>query len=335
VLVLASDSKRSIDLSRARRRATPLLLALGATAGLVVIAGTRWLLSPVQELSAAAARIAAGERKVQVEPRGPEEIAQLGRAVNALASSFESREDEIRGRLNVVTQLSSMVAHEVRNPLQSLSLLVTLARTEPDPEVRDKLLGDVEAEIHVLEGVVQRFLRNSGPLQITRSRVDLVEVVKRAAAVAEPEARSRKISLMVHAPGRLEMEVDGSLVRRAMENLLLNALEFASQKPGGQVNASIIPQTRQVLLIVDDDGPGVPLEERDRIFQPYFSSKAGGTGLGLALVKQVFDAHGGYIRCQDSPLGGARFVAGIPRPPRAGGARGGPASPNPRDGEMS
>ena len=72
-----------------------------------------------------------------------------------------------------------MVAHEVRNPLQSLSLLCTLARTEADEAVRSKLLLDVEAEIQGLEGVVQRFLRNSGPLQISRTHTDLVEVLQR------------------------------------------------------------------------------------------------------------------------------------------------------------
>ncbi len=296
-------------------RASGLMVALGALAGLLVILGTRWLLGPVHELAGAARRIAAGERGVRVEPRGPEEIAQLGRAVNALSSSIAAREDEIHSRMNVVTQLSSMVAHEVRNPLQSLSLLCSLARTEEDPEVRDKLLADIDSEIHVLEGVVQRFLRNSGPLQISRAPVDLVELVRRATAVAEPEARSRSVTLMVHAPARFETRADGSLVRRALENLLLNAIEFAGQQPPGHVTASLIPRGEQAVLVVDDDGPGVPPEDRDRIFHPYFSSKAGGTGLGLALVKQVFEAHGGSIRCEDSPMGGARFVATLPPEP--------------------
>lgn len=301
--------------ARARLRATLMFLALGVGVGLIVAGGTRWLLSPVEAVSSAAARIASGGRGVRVEPRGPDEIAELARAVNALASSIEAREDEIGGRLEVVTQLSSMVAHEVRNPLQSLSLLCALARTEEDVERRTALLQKIEDEIHVLEGVVQRFLRNSGPLQISTAPVDLVKLVQRAAEVAEPEARSKGVQLLVQVPGRLPGDVDGSLVRRAIENLMLNAIEHVAAEGGGHVTAALVPGTRVARLYVDDDGPGVAPEDRERIFQAYYSSKAGGTGLGLALVKQVIVAHGGTIACVDSPIGGARFEATLPLQP--------------------
>ncbi len=311
-IIAVAEAEYLVPLAAARRRTTSLLLGLSSVAGLVVIFGVRWLLSPVREISDYAAKVASGARGMRVNPRGPEEIAQLARAVNALASSFEAREDDIQGRMAVVKQLSSMVAHEVRNPLQSLSLLSSLARTEPDRDTQEKLLFKIEDEIHVLEGVVQRFLRGSGPLQVSREPVDVVELVKRAAALADPTARARKVSLLVQAPGRLSATLDGSLIRRAMENLLLNAIEFSGRSSGGQVTVSVFPRGKQVMLIVDDDGPGVPPHLRERIFQPYYSSKPGGTGLGLALVKQVVDAHGGTLRCEDSPLRGARFTATLP-----------------------
>lgn len=314
VLVLGAASPTGAG-ARVRLRATLLFLSLGVGVGLIVAGGTRWLLSPVEAVSSAAARIASGGRGVRVRPRGPDEIAQLARAVNALASSIEAREDEIGGRLEVVTQLSSMVAHEVRNPLQSLSLLCALARTEEDVQRRTALLQKIEDEIHVLEGVVQRFLRNSGPLQITTAPVDLVKLVHRAAEVAEPEARSKGVQILVQVPGSLPGIVDGSLVRRAIENLMLNAIEHAARGGGGHVTAALVPGARAAKLYVDDDGPGVPPEDRERIFQAYYSSKAGGTGLGLALVKQVIVAHGGTIACLASPIGGARFEATLPLQP--------------------
>ena len=311
-LVVVSTGDYGEALSASRARATLLFVGLGLAVGLVVVAATRWLLSPVRVVAHAAGRIAQGERGVKVSVRGPEEIAQLGRAVNTLASTFDDREDDIRARLNVVNELSSMVAHEVRNPLQSLSLLCTLARTEPDEAARNSLLLKIESEIHVLEGVVQRFLRSSGPLQISRSPADLVEVLSMAAEVARADARKREVTLMLQAPGRLTGRIDGSLVRRALENLILNAIEFAGREPPGQVIVAILPRPGAAVLIVEDDGPGVAPADRSRIFQAYYSSKAGGTGLGLALVKQVFDAHGGSITCETSPLGGARFVATLP-----------------------
>ena len=101
---------------------------------------------------------------------------------------------------------------------------------------------------------------------------------------------------------------------------MLNAIEFASHSPPGQVTVAVVPRGRTALLIVDDDGPGVPKEDQERIFEAYYSSKSGGTGLGLALVKQVVVAHGGTIVCIESPLGGARFEAVLPLVPRGEGA---------------
>ena len=296
----------------AQLRATLMFLALGLGVGVIVAGGTRWILSPVESVSQAAVRITRGDRGVRVPPRGPAELAQLARAVNALAGAIETREDEIEGRLEVVTQLSSMVAHEVRNPLQTLSLLCTLARTEEDLSRRTALLQKIEDEIHVLEGVVQRFLRNSGPLQISRSQVDLVTLVRRAVEVAELEAAQRGVRLLVQLPGRLAAHADGSLVRRAIENLMLNAIQHASASGSGQVTVALVPGRDRAEIFVDDNGPGVAPEDRERIFEAYYSAKPGGTGLGLALVRQVIAAHGGSIACLESPIGGARFLASLP-----------------------
>lgn len=299
-------------LASQKNKARTLLLLLGSISGLLVIVAIRLLLSPIQAISRAAARIANGEHDLRVEVRGPEEIAQLARAVNALASYLERREDEIGSRMAVVKQLASMVAHEVRNPLQSLSLLCTLARTEEDAVKRDTLLASINEEIHVLEGVVQRFLRSSGPLRIRRSAADLVEILQQAASVARPRAEKAGVSMLIQAPGSFPMSIDGSLVRRALENLMLNAVEFAGQEPPGQITVSLLPRRDQVVLSVEDDGPGVPAHELERVFEQYYSSKPGGTGLGLTLVRQVFVSHGGSVRCEKSALGGARFVATIP-----------------------
>jgi signal transduction histidine kinase len=316
--VVLDSAETAGPLSSARTRASSLLFGLGAVVALIVIGGIRWLLSPVGRISEAARRIADGERGIRLQPQGPAEIAQLARAVNLLASSVETREDEITGRLDVVSQLTSLVAHEVRNPLQSLSLLTTLARTEPDEAARNQLLETMEQEINGLEGVVQRFLRTSGPLRLTPRSCDVVELVTRAASIAEPKARNADVRLMIQAPGRLEAVVDGSMLRRAIENLMLNAIEFASLEPPGQVTTTIKREGEKLRLVVDDDGPGVPDEELNRIFQPYYTSKAGGTGLGLALCKRVFKAHGGNLRYEPSPLGGARFVGTLPlQPPPA------------------
>ncbi|MCB9777209.1 MAG: HAMP domain-containing histidine kinase [Alphaproteobacteria bacterium] len=314
-LAVVADSEPVIAQSRERGRDLLVVMSVAGIAALVTIFGIRQLLAPLRDLSQAAGRIASGERGVRVELRGPQEVQRLARALNALASSVESHEDEIGGRIEVVQQVTGMVAHEVRNPLQSLSLLVTLARTEDDPVTRDSHLGLIEDEINGLEGVVQRLLTHSGPLRIVRAETDLVKVVERAAAITAPRASSLGVRLRSDLPRSLEASADSSLLRRAIENLLLNAIEFSAKGGRGQVRVSLEHVEGEVLITVEDDGPGVPVEARERIFQPYVSSREGGTGLGLALVLQVMEAHGGYIRCEDSSLGGARFVAAFPDHP--------------------
>lgn len=288
------------------------VVALGAMVGLLTILGMRLVLGPVEAATDAARRIAQGVRGVRIPEVGPSELRALAGALNEVGNQVDVREDEIRARLGAMAQLTSMVAHEVRNPLQSLSLLVSLARLEEDPTEREQLLTSIEAEIRALEGVVQTFLRSSGPVQISRVASDLVDVTRLALQVATTIASTRGVEVSSALPSRLPMSMDGSLVRRAIENLLLNAVEFSSQEPAGRVRVSVERQGATALVIVDDSGPGVPEAERDRIFKAYYSSKAGGTGLGLALVKQVFEAHGGSIRCESSPLGGARFRGVLP-----------------------
>ena len=314
-LQLAIAAHEPANASEDRRRTIALLVALGAVVSLLVIVGIRWLLSPIERVASGARRIAAGERGVRVDPHAIEEIDQLAHAVNRLAEAVEHREDEINGRIEVVTQLTSMVAHEVRNPLQSIALLAGFARTEADPALRAEVIGQIEAEINVLEGVVKKFLRSSGPVQIVRSPTDMVVVLNQAVRIAEPPAQQRRVSLFVQAPGRLHAEVDGSLIRRAIENLLLNAIEYAGQEPPGQVAVTLDARGGRLRLIVEDDGPGVPSELQSRIFEPYFSNSPGGTGLGLALCRQVMVAHGGGIQVERSPLGGARFTASLPLQP--------------------
>ncbi len=156
-----------------------------------------------------------------------------------------------------------------------------------------------------MEAVVQRLLRDSGPLQISRATVDIEPIVEQALGFARMQARSVGVEVRAHIEGSPRGWVDGSLLRRALENLTLNAVEWASHPGVVEVRAEQVGD--ELVVVIDDDGPGVPAELRDEVFRAYYSSKGGGTGLGLNLVRRVFEAHGGGIVCEASPLGGARF----------------------------
>jgi len=287
------------------KRTKILFVLLGALAGLVVMFGVLLLTQPISEIARATRRIGSGERGVRLDTTGPEEIVQVAEAVNALAQSIETREDEIQGRLNVVTQVVGLVAHEVRNPLQSLSLLISVAKTETDPGRLASLHQKLLDEVHGIEAVVQRLLRDSGPLQVSRTSVDIQPIVEQALGYARMQARSASVEVRARIEGKPRGWVDGSLLRRALENLTLNAVEWARRPGVVEVRAAQVGD--ELVVEIDDDGPGVPPELRDEVFRAYYSSKGGGTGIGLSLVRRVFEAHGGGIVCEASPLGGARF----------------------------
>jgi signal transduction histidine kinase len=304
-LVVVGGADFVTPLLEREKRTKLLFVILGALAGLVVMFGVMLVTQPISEIARATRRIGSGERGVRVDTTGPEEIVQVAEAVNALAQSIETREDEIQGRLNVVMQVVGLVAHEVRNPLQSLSLLISVAKTETDPERLASLHQKLLDEVHGVEAVVQRLLRDSGPLQISRATVDIEPIVEQALGYARMQARSAAVEVRAHIEGHPRGWVDGSLLRRALENLTLNAVEWARHPGLVEVRAEQVGD--ELVFVVDDDGPGVPAELRDEVFRAYYSSKGGGTGLGLNLVRRVFEAHGGGIVCEASPLGGARF----------------------------
>ena len=289
------------------------VLCSGAIAVMAVILSIRRLLRPIERVSSAAQRIARGERGVRVALEGPDEIRALAHTVNNVAFAVETHEDEVVERQKAVTRFARQVAHEVRNPLQSLVLLTNLAASEQDEVLRGQHLEAIENEIRLLDSLVQRFLRAPGPMEVRLAPGDPVRVVTQVVAAVRPGVEQRGLALSFEPHEvRGQVVIDESLFHRAVENLLINALDAAKAR----IVIGIDVDGEGVLLAVDDDGVGVPVAARERIFEPYVTGRASGTGLGLALVKQVAEAHRGTVRCVTSVLGGARFEIWLPLSPR-------------------
>lgn len=308
-----------------KTRAWITVLGGGTFAVLAVILGLRFLLRPIRRLSDAASRMAAGERGVRVRSEGPAELRALGRDLNALAQAVEDRESEVLHRLEAVSRFARYVAHEVRNPLQTLTLRVNLAAGEPDGKARQRHLDYVQQEIRGLERLVKRFLQRPGPLEIHPAPHDLDREVRQAVAGLVPRAKELGVTLALVGMDEASVVVDGALFRQALVNLVQNALQEVGDDPAGResgeeagrVEVSLVRGDHAVRLFVDDNGGGVPPSRRERVFEPYVTHREEGSGLGLALVRQFAEAHRGSVRCTDSPLGGARFELRLPRPPKA------------------
>lgn len=222
----------------------------------------------------------------------------------------------------------SAVSHNLRTPLTAVkaaagTLLASWSRIEP--EERRELLETISDEAERLERLVRNTLELSriraGALEVEPERVDIADLVQHAVRRLRPIARAHRVRLDV-ADDLPPVSLDVTMAEQILLNLLENALRFAP--PGSEilVGARVPPDDPDAMeLRVTDHGPGVPAEARDRIFEEFQSAETrpdrSGTGLGLAIVRSLVVAHGGSVRYEDTPGGGATFVCTFPREARA------------------
>lgn len=217
-------------------------------------------------------------------------------------------------RLAALGELAAVVAHEVRNPLAVIfNALATLRRSTP-PEKRVELLIDViHEEADRLNRMVSALLELARPVDATLAPTQIAELVRSAIdavrSLSQPEAEVRLV-----LPRELPVaRLDEHKVHQAVVNLVANAVQAAGRRGPVQVQVSVEASPAPALRIdVVDDGAGVPEASRARLFTPFFTTRARGTGLGLVVVRRVAEAHGGAVRFEPTPGGGATFVMTLP-----------------------
>lgn len=297
-----------------RHQATVFAIGIAGIVGISTALGILQLLSPLTRVPEGLHRLASGERGVHLAPTGLREVDELIDHLNAAARAMEDREDAIRGRIEVVQEIARLVAHEVRNPLQTMEILAELIGAETNPDERAELAETLRHEIRILESLVARLLREQGggALRVRRNPVSINDLMARVVSLRRPEARVSGISLVLGAPVDVVVDADGALLSRAVENCVSNALAFVPARTGViEVHAEVVGE--EVHILIDDNGPGVPEDLDGILFQSGISRREGGTGLGLVFVRGVASAHGGYADHHRSPLGGARFRISLPR----------------------
>jgi len=220
-------------------------------------------------------------------------------------------------QLSAVGQLAASVAHEVRNPLTSVKLLVEAARRTPDQKSLTKDdLDVIHGEVVRLEQTVQSFL-NFARLPLPQRRtVDLREVVGQAVDLVRARARQQGVEIICRQPNEpVRGEFDRGQICTVLVNLFLNALDAMPHGGELQVGLEMAPGA-EVRICVEDNGSGIPPEMAGRLFTPFASTKPTGTGLGLSISRRIIEEHGGRITAVNRPEGGASFaivLAGIAR----------------------
>lgn len=291
-------------------------LAIGAIVTTLAAAGIGWwasrrLLRPVARVADAAAELASGSLNFRLPPEPDPDLDRL-------SSSFNDMADAIQARIQRETRFASDVSHELRSPITALTAGIEVldARRADLPERTQQALDVVVNQVRRFDQLVLDLLElsrlDAGTPDLHREELVLSDVVGRVAK----RYGFADVPIVVSSGGHRPIQVD----KRRLERIVANLLDNAKQHGGGPTRIAIEsgnePDGVLLRLVVEDAGPGVAMSERTRIFERFARGTAArqriGTGLGLALVDEHAQAHGGAAWVEDRPGGGSRFVVSFP-----------------------
>ena len=285
-------------------------------------------------LAAAARQVGRGDLSVKVPTSGTDEIVELTDAFNTMVADLRDTRARVEylQRIGAWQQFARRLAHEIKNPLTPIQLAaqeMVRSYAGEDPRYQEKLeeaCAIIEEEVATLRRLVGEFSSFAKLPEADLTPADLGDFLQEAQRSLPlivddvfEDAPAPKLHVKVEEVA-MPVRLDAMMLRRCLDNLVRNALQSlrdASQESGGDVTRSRvrIRATREgefAVLRVEDDGPGVPEEQIDRLFDPYYTTKHDGTGLGLAIVKKVVLEHGGEIAYEESLWGGACLALRLP-----------------------
>jgi signal transduction histidine kinase len=272
------------------------------------------LLRPVRDLTAAVQSLASGQLSHRVKVRGDDELATLGKAFNQMVESLQKGEQSRQ-------DMTADIAHELRTPLAVQRAHLEAIQDGIYPltlEALEPVLEQNQTLARLVEDLRTLALADAGQLKLVRSRQDLSEVAAHVVERFQPQANARKVGLFLEpSPETLpEVWVDITRIEQVITNLLTNALRYTPEE--GRIILKLDHQPGAILLTIRDNGPGIPSEALPHLFERFYraghsrSREEGGTGIGLAIARQLAEAHGGRLEGANDPNGGALFSLWLP-----------------------
>jgi two-component system sensor histidine kinase ChvG len=321
VLLITSNARDIRGDVRSERLKLGIIVAVAALISILLsLFLARTIVRPLRRLSLAARRVRLGRAREVVLPRLPSRRDEIG----LLARTLSDMSQALRQRIDATEAFAADVAHELKNPLASLSSAVDSLRRVDDPELQAQLLKVVQGDVRRLDRLISDISAASRiDAELSRSRFDRVDIGKIIGSiVASREARdlNRGVRIAFGRPrsGSATVRGNESQLARVFENMLDNAVSFSPEN--GTVRIGATGAIDEVLITIEDEGPGVPIEQREDIFQRFHSLRpeteefGQHSGLGLAISKAIIEGHDGTIRVEDrdDSATGARFIIKLP-----------------------
>lgn len=326
VLLVGSSRRALVELQSLIRNVALLVAAGGVLLGFLLSwwAAAR-VTRPVERLAAGARQVAAGDWTARVSVRSRDELGQLAAAFNEMTEQLLRQRDRLvqAERVAAWREVARRLAHELKNPLFPLQVTVENLRrarehnSDQFDEVFRESAETLLAEIENLKTIIGRFSDFAKMPQPELRPTDLNEVVRGVLHLFEPQFSAvgrPQVTPELYLDDRLPaIQADPVLLRRAMENLVLNALD--AMPAGGTLIVRTAPAEAGVRLEISDTGTGLTREECERLFTPYYTTRQHGTGLGLAIVQAVVSDHSGKVAVESEPGRGTTFRIELPLQP--------------------
>ncbi|MDB4958653.1 MAG: integral rane sensor signal transduction histidine kinase [Myxococcales bacterium] len=310
----------TLDVGGHKLRNVTIYLGIVATVlGLLITIWVVITLRPLGRLRDAARRVASGNYDSRIPEGGPSEVADLAREFNSMARAVEEREHELvrSERLAAVGKMAAMITHEVRNPLSSIGLNTELLEEELSESVGGEearqLCSAIHREVDRLTAITEEYLAFGRLPKPKLAHEPVNPMIDALGTFVREDLAAKQVKLAVElGPGDLIALCDPAQLRQCLVNLVRNASDAVATKGGGKVILRTHRAGDRVVIEVEDDGVGIPADVLPRLFDPFFSTKEGGNGLGLALTQQIVRDHGGELTVESTAGRGTTFRLSVP-----------------------
>lgn len=276
---------------------------------------------PIEEVVRVAQSVAAGNLNHELNSDRKDEIGKLAQSFNFMVERLREQrdlEEKLRKaeHLAGIGQFASSIAHEIKNPLNFISLSVDLIREKYKPvdsttqQNFDSMIVNIKQEIQRVSRFAESFLEFGRPLELNRQMTDMAKLIDEVIDLVTAKAQMENIEIRKSCASLPELFVDPEFIKTCLYNIILNA--FQAMPMGGTLTVTTKQQDDSFLFIIEDTGIGIPEDRLSRVFDPFFTTKTTGLGLGLALTKRVIEEHGGKVEIKSSEGTGTMFSIALP-----------------------